>query len=298
MVSEHRGRRMYLERVEAALATLQEEVGFGSGIDEAVAAVAELRRALDSGETPAVGRTDDNSMIIIGHLAAAVAHEINNLLFVIRGSAELARLNLGEDDPLQTRLTSIDEAVDRAKDLTAMILHTARRSGSPPPPIPLHPVVKEAVKLTRAALGDDLQVRQHVLTDTSPMVVDPIEAYRLVLSLLRCVSKILAEKDGLLAVTLDELETEDCNRSIPDASGRWLLLAVASAVGEGAEEAVDRLADRSGDRKQETSEGVEIPETSVNIVRNLGGHIAGYVVPGGGIYIEVLLPLLPQSAVT
>ena len=65
-----------------------------------------------------IGEYDEPGRIeIIGHLAAGVAHELNNLLFVISGFSELARLDLSKHDPALANFDRIEEAVNRAKDL-------------------------------------------------------------------------------------------------------------------------------------------------------------------------------------
>lgn len=296
MVSKHDGWRQPLARVDTAVAALK--ASGGAGVDEALAAVADLRRVLEAWEEASAARGSDvGSMVIIGHLAAAVAHEINNLLFVIRGSAELARLNLGDGDPMQARLRSIDEAVDRAKDLTAMVLYAARSAGGGPPPIPLHPVVKEGVKLARASLGDNVKVRQNVTASAPAIVVDPIKAYQLVMSLLDCAATTLTEGGGLLSVTLNVTDIEGGDRSGPGIAGSCLLLAVAWAVGEDAEDLINRASDRGGDRTEELPRGADLPGNAVEIVHGLGGQITGYTVGDGGLCIEVLLPLSPPPVV-
>jgi two-component system, cell cycle sensor histidine kinase and response regulator CckA len=63
----------------------------------------------------------------LGRVASAVAHDFNNMLTAIRGSAELLLLDEQDGLPVADGVSEITEAVERAAGLTAQLLAFARR---------------------------------------------------------------------------------------------------------------------------------------------------------------------------
>ena len=80
----------------------------------------------------------------VGHLAGGLAHDLNNLLTVIRGYAELLRSEWPADAPGVADLDRIIEAVDRAAHATGKILAFSRRRPVSRRPIDLNAVIADA----------------------------------------------------------------------------------------------------------------------------------------------------------
>ncbi|MBK6809853.1 MAG: CHASE domain-containing protein [Sandaracinaceae bacterium] len=69
----------------------------------------------------------------LGRLAGGVAHDFNNILTVIVGSAELVRRTASPEDPrVSSGLEGIFDAASRAADLTRQLLSFARQNPTPP----------------------------------------------------------------------------------------------------------------------------------------------------------------------
>ena len=66
-------------------------------------------------------------MEALGTLAGGVAHDLNNVLGVVIGNAELLLNALGEDDPLRPRLQNIMKGGERAAAIVLDLLTLARR---------------------------------------------------------------------------------------------------------------------------------------------------------------------------
>ena len=85
---------------------------------------------------------------IVGHLVGGVAHDLNNLLMVIRGNVDL--LSGGTDD--NTLINDVVDATERGHRLANSLLATARRAHAPKD-LPLDELVDELVGLLRRAFG-------------------------------------------------------------------------------------------------------------------------------------------------
>ncbi len=284
-----------LEQVEAAVSAIAEDSEAAerpsAGADEAVAAVRDLRRALEGDERAAgSGMPNLGRLEVLGRLAAGVAHELNNILFVIRGFAELARLDLPSGDPIATKLDRIEEAVDRAEGLTRMVLVTAWPSDGGPVPIQLHPLVKEGIKLIRESLSDDVRVQQDIATDAAGVEIDAVQAHRVIMTLLENAATALGEEGGFLSVTLAETESE------ASIGGSSLLLTVTYATGEDGEEVWKRLIEQGGEQASPLPESGGVPQSVRDIVEGFGGVVRSRSLDDRGRSFEVVLPLSPNPA--
>ena len=58
----------------------------------------------------------------LGRLAGGIAHDFNNLLMAIIGNADLGLRDAGPDTPMRRRLLRIEDAAQRASELTTQML--------------------------------------------------------------------------------------------------------------------------------------------------------------------------------
>ena len=68
----------------------------------------------------------------IGRLAGGVAHDFNNILMSIMGSADLLLMELGPADPARDEATEIKQSVQRGAGLTRQLLAFSRRQADAP----------------------------------------------------------------------------------------------------------------------------------------------------------------------
>ena len=70
---------------------------------------------------------EDQSYADLGRVTGKVAHQFNNLLMAISSGVALVRMDVPQGDPLADHLNRIDEAVERAADLSRQLLAGVRR---------------------------------------------------------------------------------------------------------------------------------------------------------------------------
>ena len=101
-------------------------------------------------------------MEAIGRLAGGIAHDYNNILGAILGNGEVALLTLGVDSPARQHVKKMVVAGERAASLVGNILLFGRRGGAPRRPVPVQPVIEEAIGMLRATLPADITIRSRL----------------------------------------------------------------------------------------------------------------------------------------
>jgi PAS domain S-box-containing protein len=98
-------------------------------------------------------------MDAVGQLAAGLGHDLNNLLTVIIGNAEIAAnraARVGGDAALKSALDGISQAAQRAERMTHQLLAFARKQRLEPTPVDLNTLVFEFRDLMASTLGGNV----------------------------------------------------------------------------------------------------------------------------------------------
>lgn len=104
----------------------------------------------------------------LGVLAGGVAHDFNNILTVVLGSAVLARRAVPADSPAAGYLEQIEQSAHRAAELCRQMLAYAGRAPAPSGEADLNRVVREA-----APPAGPARVRLDLAADLPPLRADP-----------------------------------------------------------------------------------------------------------------------------
>ena len=92
----------------------------------------------------------------LGRLSGSVAHDFNNLMTVVSGTAELVALDPDQTDERRDLMRLNQEAVDRAKQLTQQLLAFSRRQVSPAGVLNVSEVVEGLTPLVRRLVGESV----------------------------------------------------------------------------------------------------------------------------------------------
>jgi PAS domain S-box-containing protein len=148
-------------------------------------------------------------MEALGTLAGGTAHEFNNILGIIIGYSELARMELGEDHHIARHLEEVLKGSQRAKEIVQQILTFTRQQKDQRELILLHPVVADAVKLARTTLPPKVEIVTDIAPGASAILGNATQIHQVIINL--CTNAWHAMKDdtGLIrimqrTVTVDE----------------------------------------------------------------------------------------------
>ena len=148
----------------------------------------------------------------LNQLASGVAHEFNNLIAGILGSAELVAMDLPETHPGHETLKQIFEASNHARDF----VYKLRTLGQRPQPerkrIRLQPVLEECLQILRSIIPDKVELQPHIQADCSKVNADHAQIQQAVLDLCLQAWQGLADRRGRIKITL-----ENCQLTHPPA---------------------------------------------------------------------------------
>jgi len=235
-------------------------------------------------------------MEAIGTLAGGVAHDFNNVLAAILGSAELIKMDLASDHPAREFLDQIFLAGKRAREVVQQILTFSQRRESERSLIRLQPMVKECVKLLRSTIPPMVDVSCRVDPACAPVLADPTQIHQVIMNLCTNSWQALPENKGFIKVSLEMCEVDETVMAVHPgfSAGPAVRLSVCDN-GSGMDKATqDRIFEPFFTTKP-VGEGSGLGLSVVHgIVKAHQGVITVDSEPGKGTTIHVYLP--PQAA--
>lgn len=234
-----------------------------------------------------------HKMEAIGTLAGGIAHDFNNILAAIMGYTEMTLANASPESMAERNLRQVLKAANRAKDLIKQILMFTREGEKEHRPVPIQPILKEALKLLRASIPKTIEIRRNIRLKSEGIVLaDPTQIHQVLMNLCTNASHAMREKGGILEVVLTEVnpgsEASNLNSKLRDTP--CLKLAV-SDTGTGIDPAImDRIFDpffTTKEQGQGTGMGLAVVH---GIVASHGGAIAVNSRVGKGSTFTVYLP--------
>jgi two-component system, cell cycle sensor histidine kinase and response regulator CckA len=232
-------------------------------------------------------------MEAIGTLAGGIAHDFNNILAVMMGYTEMSLSRTGDSEYVKNNLLKILTCIRRAGDLVKQILTFSRQTEQEKRPIELAPAIEEAVKLIRASIPANIEIRQNIADLPNRFVLaEPTQIHQVVLNLCANAAHAMRKTGGLLEVSLTEEDTATPTCALVLPPGPCLKLTVRD-TGCGIDPSIlDRIFDPFFTTK-EVGEGTGMGlSVTHGIVKSHGGAITVTSEPGSGATFEIYLPRL------
>ncbi|MGD0909257.1 MAG: PAS domain S-box protein [Candidatus Acidiferrales bacterium] len=139
----------------------------------------------------------------VGALSGGIAHDFNNILLAINGNAKLAISDLPTDHPAQESLNEIAKAGARAADLVRRILTFTRPGEQKREVQRMQPVVEEAIKLVRATLPANIEIRTQFAAGLPPVSVDATQIHQVIVNLATNGAHAIGDRQGIVELRLD-----------------------------------------------------------------------------------------------
>ena len=168
--------------------------GTDAGVLQAILRDTTAKRRLDARVQQAQKRET------LGQLAGGIAHDLNNILTGILGSATLAEEAIAQGRPPGDALADIRLAAQRAGELSSSMLAYAGEGNVQRAPLDLGPLVAEMKPLLSSALPKNVELK--VSTDPGPVTVmaDEIQLRQVVMNLILNAAEASQPRGGVVTV--------------------------------------------------------------------------------------------------
>ena len=228
---------------------------------------------------------------IIGTLAGGIANEFNNMLTPILGFAYIALEEAPVGSKTRKGLEHILTAANRSRDLAEQILAFSRQAEPQRKPVQLNQIVGEALKLLRASLPANIEIRHEIELERDTVIADPDQMHQVLINLCTNAHHAMPE-GGVLEVSVDEVEIDaefERTHTRPH-EGAYVRLTVRD-TGHGMDSATkERVLEpffTTGGTGERTGLGLSVAH---GIVVSHGGDLMVESEPGKGTAVHVFLP--------
>ncbi len=279
---QHRGYRHVVLRTVPNLApdgTVLEWIGAITDIEDRWLAEERLRHA--------------DRMESVGRLAGGVAHEANNQMTVILGSADFLGRSL-ETESARVDLEHIRRAARRTAAITQQLLAFSRRQLLQPQVLDLNAVVSALEPILQRALGEISQVKLRLAEDLHAVRADPGQLDQVLLNLALNARDAMPEGGTLTVETVNTTVDEHhatAKAVEPVAPGQYVALVVTD-TGMGMDRDTMEHVFEPFFTTKPVGQGTGLGLATVyGIVKQSGGFVSVFSEPGHGSSFRIYLPV-------
>ncbi len=242
---------------------------------------------------------EHSKMDALGRMAGGVAHDFNNALSVIISLGGILRDDSGLSDESQELLSDIQEAANRAADLSRQLLLFSRRHhDSKPELVSPGPVLQEVDRMLRRLLRENISLDVKIDDDLGQVRVNSTQLHQVIMNLGVNASDAMPE-GGAISISAKNVEVDqDFATQYPGVgAGKFIQLAVSDTGTGIAPELRSRVFEPFFTTK-EIGQGTGLGLAIVySVVKLCGGHVTVYSEGGLGTTFKVYLPRAVEEEV-
>ncbi len=236
----------------------------------------------------------------LGVLAGGIAHDFNNLLVGVMGNASLAMRRLPKNTPAAPYLKRIENAAQRAAELTNQMLAYSGRGAFVVRPLHVARVARETVELARAGIPKKIQFHFDFQEKLPLILGDLSQMHQVLMNLITNAAEAIGDEVGAITVGAQqvELDAESFNKVFFYASptpGAYVCLFVSDTGCGMSEEEKSRIFDPFYSTKF-TGRGLGLAAL-LGIVRGHKGAVSVYSELGQGTTFKLFFPAAPADVV-
>ena len=229
----------------------------------------------------------------VGRLAGGIAHEANNQMTVILGSAEFLARSI-KDESARSDIEHIRRAARRTAAITQQLLAFSRRQILQPQVVDLNGVVTAVEPILHRALGEISQVKLRLAEDLHAVRADPGQLDQILLNLALNARDAMPD-GGTLTIETVNVTVDEHHATVktvePVAPGDYVALVVTD-TGTGMDrETMEHVFEPFFTTKP-VGEGTGLGLATVyGIVKQSGGFVSLFSERGQGTAFRVYLPV-------
>lgn len=230
----------------------------------------------------------------VGLLAGGLAHDFNNILTSIIGSAHLARCEAPPESDMDKDIEQIEIGARRAQALVRQLLAFARREPARPQPVELCAIIEEVEKLVRAAIPPTISIATPQRCGAVVMA-DPTHLHQVLMNLCTNAAEAIGDRTGTIRFYCSETDAAPDGR--PQRPQGWVRLTVEDDGPGIPEDARSRIFDAFYTTKplgKGSGLGLSVVQ---GLVDDMGGQVSVEAAEGGGARFSVMLPASDAAVV-
>ncbi len=256
------------------------------------------RRAEEERESLANQLRQSQKMEAIGRLAGGIAHDMNNVLGAIMGSASVLGMECEENASCMEDIENILVACRKGRALTRDLLGFARKGKYVKEHISLNDVVEKAKSLLVRTIDKSVKVRTLLAEDIHPVEGDRSQIHHALMNVCINAADAMLGRSGEMLITTG---TVDILRKgsfpfVEAKPGRYSALSVRDSGTGMRREMISKVFEPFFTTKPK-GQGTGLGLSMVyGVVKNHGGFIHIESEPGEGTEVTLLLPALDRDA--
>jgi len=238
-------------------------------------------------------------MEAIGTLAGGIAHDFNNILGAMQGYVELSLDDLTEDSAVRDNLEQILSCIGRAAKLVKQILTFSRKDQQEEEkePIQISSIIKEVLGMLRSSLPATIKISRKIHADSSMVLADSTQIHQVLVNLCTNASHAMQGADGLLEVSLEDVNFESETRIGNEhlGSGNYVKISISDSGCGMEKEVMERIFEPFFTTKK-VNEGTGLGLSVVHgIIKSHNGEITVSSTPGEGTTFDIFLPKIENG---
>ncbi|MEA3011345.1 MAG: hypothetical protein QOJ91_3037 [Sphingomonadales bacterium] len=264
---------------------IHDESGNLLGFAKITRDITERRRASEELEEARAALFQSQKLQALGELTGGVAHDFNNLMTVIRGSAELLTRPGLSDEKRARYLQAILDTADRASTLTSHLLAFGRRQALKPEVVDLNLRLDAFAEMIGRTLGGQFEVKLELAPSLPRVEVDLAQLETALLNAAFNARDAMPEGGGLTLTT----------RHLPGQDGREVMVEIADTGSGMSTEVLDRAFEPFFTTKP-VGEGTGLGLSQIHgFAAQAGGRAEIRSTPGEGTAVRIILPATDKA---
>lgn len=236
-------------------------------------------------------------MDVIGQLAGGVAHDFNNMLTAILGSAELMARHVKDDFDALQLLGNIQQAASRSADLTGQLLAFSRKGQKNAVLISIHSAIYEVISLLKRTVDKKINLETRLIAKETNVTADPALLQNALLNLGLNARDAMPEGGTIIFTTANiDLDACYCESSAYDiAPGQYIEISVSDTGMGMSKDIVERIFEPFFTTKG-IGKGTGLGLAAVyNTVKEHHGSLSVYSEAGMGTIFKLYLPISAEE---
>ena len=236
-------------------------------------------------------------MEAIGRLAGGIAHDFNNLLTAITGNAEYLLNRIDEENPLQEVISEIEQAGNRAAELTRQLLAFSRQQVLRPRVVDLSQLIRGTEKMLRRMIGEHIRLVTRYYAEPARVLADPVQIEQVILNLALNARDAMPD-GGMLTLEVASVRLGATSAGIrePVTPGDYVMLSVTDD-GDGMPADVQTHIFEPFFTTKEVGKGTGLGLATVyGIIKQSDGYIWLSSESGKGTTFKIYLPAVAARA--